>query len=54
MGKRQKRWLKLIRKLHKLPSFSLGVIKMENPKRAKWVDLVHSAACLTSIIDKNL
>ena len=24
MGKRQKRWLKLIRKLHKLPIFFLG------------------------------
>ena len=42
MGKRQKRRLKLIRKLHKLPIFSLGVIKLGNPKRAKWVDLVHS------------
>ena len=48
MGKRQKRWLKLIRKLHKLPIFFFGGggggIKVGNPKRVKWAYLVHQAS----------
>ena len=43
MGKRQKHWLKLIRKLYKLPIFFSGGIKVGNSKRAKWAYLVHSA-----------
>ena len=44
MGKRQKHWLKLIRKLHKLPIFFLGGVKVGNPKRVKWTCYAQSAS----------
>ena len=50
IGERQKRRLKLIRKLHKLPIFYLGGIKVGNSNRAKWAFPVH----LSSRFSKNI